>query len=94
MLKQDDHKNNKKIKITINQILDAYANASRNEDISSFWEFIHAANNCGMLPISLNDIEAMIQNNFGIIQNKKYQLETEGHTSLSGKYKRIRIKNK
>lgn len=82
------NKGQKPIKLTINNILDAYANASREGDTDPFWRFVQEANNQGMLPISVKDIEAMLQQNHGNIQGRKYQLDTEGRTSPSGRYGR------
>lgn len=84
----------KAIKYTRSYILDAYANASRNEDIDSFYRWLHAVNDMQALPISIGDIEAMLQLCHGSIQNNIRLLDTEGNTSPSGRYNRREVKDK
>lgn len=83
----------KPIKYSRSYILNMYANASRNEDIDSFYRWLHAANDMQALPISISDIEAMLQLCHGPIQNNIRLLDTEGHTSPSGRYGRREIKD-
>ena len=82
------------IKYSRSYILDTYANASRNEDIDSFYRWLHAANDINALPISIGDIEQLLQLCHGSIQNNIRLLETEGHVSPSGRYGRREVKNK
>lgn len=83
----------KPIKYTRSYILDMYANASRNGDIDSFYRWLHAANDMQALPISIADIEQFLQLCHGSIQNNLNLLNTEGHTSPSGRYGRREVKD-
>ena len=91
MLKENN-KGIRHIKYTRSGILDVYANASRNNDVDSFYRWLMAANDMQALPISISDIEALLQFNHGAIQNNLYLLNTEGHVSPSGRYNRRGLK--